>query len=99
MPYVKQEKRRTLDPIIDDLITALRGMQLDDPTDNIQGNVNYVITRLLDKLYNANYQEVNNGVGMMMCALLEYYRRMAGPYEDQKAFENGDAYEHTIAPK
>jgi len=99
MPYIPQEKREVLDPVIDNLVTALRGLQSDDPADNIQGNMNYIVTRLLDKLYNASYQEINNGVGMMMCATLEYYRRIAAPYEDQKSYENGDVYEHTQAPR
>ena len=95
MPYIKQDKRDVLDPAIDEIVSRLRGLQLDDPSDNIQGNMNYIVSRLLDKLYNANYQEVNNGVGMLICATLEYYRRMAAPYEDQKIYENGDAYERT----
>jgi len=99
MPYIVNEKREVLDPTIDQLVDKLRELQLDDPTDNIQGNMNYIVSRLLDKLYNSNYQEVNNGVGMMICATLEYYRRMASPYEDQKIYENGDVYEHSKAPR
>lgn len=95
MPYIVPEKREVLDPVIEELVITLRGLQSDDPNDNIQGNMNYVISRLLDRLYNANYQEINNAVGMMMCATFEYYRRMAVPYENQKIRDNGDVYVQT----
>lgn len=96
MPYIKQEKREVLDPVIDDLVDKLRELQSDDPQDNVQGNLNYFLSCVLDRVYNKNYQEVNNAVGMMICATLEYYRRLAVPYENQKIFENGDVYEHTV---
>ena len=92
MPYVTQDKRDALDPVIEDLITALRGLQSDDPQDNTEGNLNYVLARILDKMYVANYKEINNALGMLLATALEYYRRVAAPYEDQKRFENDDVY-------
>lgn len=92
MPYIKQEKRDRLDPVVEDLILTLRNLQLDDPMDDPEGNVNYVITRILDKMYNANYREIKNACGVLTSCLLEYYRRVAVPLENQKAFDNGDAY-------
>ena len=94
MPYISTEKRRILDPVVDDLITQLRGMQLDDPEDNPEGNINYVITKVLDKMYNANYREIVNATGILTSCLLEYYRRMATPIEDQRIYENDDVYEN-----
>ena len=32
-------------------------------------------------------------VGVLECAKLELYRRMAAPYEDEKIEDNGDVYE------
>lgn len=92
MPYIIQNKREVLDPVIDDLITALRGLQSDDPRDNTEGNLNYVLARLLDKMYIADYKEINSALGMLFTTALEYYRRVAAPYEDQKRFENDDVY-------
>ena len=99
MPYIAQEKRDILDPVIEELIQTFRGLQSDDPEDNTQANLNYVLSRLLDKMYTSNYQELNNAVGMLMCTALEYYRRIGVPYEDQKAFENGDVYSNSKQPK
>jgi hypothetical protein len=92
MPYIKQEKRDRLDPVIEALMIELRGLQLDDPMDSPEGNLNYVITRILDSMYTANYKEVNNACGVLTSCLLEYYRRVATPLENQKAFDNGDVY-------
>ena len=92
MPYIVREKREVLDPIIEDLINALRGLQSDDPTDNAQSNISYVISQVLDRMYVADYQEINNALGMLFASALEYYRRVGAPYENQKAFENDDVY-------
>ena len=97
MPYIKQEKRDVLDPAIEQLIDTLRGLQLDDPEDNTEANLNYILSRLLDKMYISSYKEINNAVGMLFTTALEYYRRVAGPYEDQKRFDEGDVYESANA--
>ncbi len=92
MPYIRQEKRNKLDPAIDGLIDVLRGLQLDDPQDNTESNLNYIISKLLNKLYTADYKEINNALGMLEATKQEYYRRVAAPYENQKRFDNGDVY-------
>ena len=38
------------------------------------------------------YTHVNEAVGVLECAKLELYRRVAAPYEDEKIAENGDVY-------
>lgn len=93
MPYIVQDKRDRLDPVIDDLIRALRDLQLDDSgKDNIEGNINYIVSTMLDRLYTKNYADINNAVGLLNCIALEYYVRFAVPYERQKAHDNGDVY-------
>ena len=89
MPYILQPKRTVLDPIIDELHTALVDLEADDDSNNLEGNLNYLITRLLRKCYGTSYREINDAVGMLECCKLEYYRKVAAPYEDQKEFENG----------
>ena len=82
MPYIKQEMR---DQFNDGLITL--------PSN--EGEMNYVITDLLDdylSAYGLNYANVNALVGVLECAKLELYRRIAAPYEDIKIQENGDVY-------
>jgi len=93
MPYIPQNKRHVLDPIVDDLHRAILDLELDDPdTNNTQGNLNYAFTRLIRKVYgtNGNYQNINDALGMLMGVALEHYRTVAAPYEDQKKFDNGD---------
>jgi hypothetical protein len=90
MPYIIQDKRRHLDPHINALRNALRELESDDPDNNSHaGNLNYIITRLLRSSYFEKYNEINEAVGILECAKLELYRKLAAPYEDQKEFENG----------
>ena len=86
MPYIKQEIRDQLDP---DLTIS--------PTN--EGEMNYVITDILDdylSAYGLNYANVNALVGVLECAKLELYRRIAAPYEDEKIQENGDVYTNNM---
>lgn len=96
MPYIVEEKRHVLDPSIEQLVDTLRGLQCDDPDgDNLEGNLNYVISTILGRLYHGGYADINAAVGLLSCIQLEYYRRQAAPYEDQKAHENGDVFNKT----
>lgn len=59
------------------------------------GELNYVLTRVcLEYFYNegSRYQEINDILGALEGAKLEFYRRVAAPYEDVKREENGDVY-------
>ena len=90
MPYIKQEKRDTLDKAIDNLHKILVDLEVDDDTNNMEGNLNYSVTRLLRMCYGKSYGEINDAIGVLQCIMLEHYRTIAAPYEDQKKFENGD---------
>ena len=92
MPYIKQDKREVLDASIELLHRALVDLELDDPKNNMEGNLNYTITRLIKLVYGdvtASYRDVNDVVGVLECIKLEYYRKLAAPYEDVKESENG----------
>jgi hypothetical protein len=39
-----------------------------------------------------NYQRLNDALGALEGAKLEFYRRVVVPYEDWKMTENGDVY-------
>ncbi len=83
MPYIKQERR--------DQLAEDGG----DPTPcSPPGELNYLITTLVrDYLGQAyTYADINEVVGVLECAKLELYRRVAAPYEDTKIAENGDVY-------
>ncbi|MGI0075867.1 MAG: DUF6899 family protein [Nitrosopumilaceae archaeon] len=90
MPYIKQEKRYALDPTIDRLTSQIRIL------DSKEGNLNYTITRLLTDVYDeVSYTNINTMIGILGCVQQELYRRVAVPYENQKAFENGDVFSDT----
>ena len=38
------------------------------------------------------YAHLNEAIGVLECAKLELYRRVAAPYEDGKRAETGDVY-------
>ena len=85
MPYIKQLRRLQIDTVTIENSKS----EINNP-----GELNYVITRLIDNYHSrrGDYQSVNDVVGALEGAKLEFYRRVAAPYEDQKAMENGDVY-------
>jgi hypothetical protein len=78
MPYIKKEQR-TRDT-------------LEAP--GTAGELNYAITDLIQFYWtlHRNYQGINDIVGALEGAKLEFYRRVVAPYEDIKIKENGDVY-------
>lgn len=79
MPYIEKKRRS-------DLI---------DEQPKKPGELNYKITELaieyLD-LKGESYDTINDIMGAMESAKLEFYRRVAVPYEETKKEENGDVY-------
>jgi len=55
------------------------------------GEINYVVARLLYH-WPRRYWAIALACGMLVTCLLEFYRRVAAPYEDTKIKENGDVY-------
>lgn len=59
------------------------------------GELNYLITRLCDEFLMKtamSYKNINQVIGALECAKMEFYRRIAVPYEDRKIGENGEVY-------
>jgi hypothetical protein len=61
------------------------------------GELNYAITLLCRNYWqrtgkSANYQTINDIIGALEGAKLEFYRRVAVPYENSKMLQNGDVY-------
>lgn len=85
MPYIKQEQRDRLDPSIYLLIKFLQ----EDP-ENLDGNFNYAVTRLLKTLYSpSKYSTYARAMGALSCIQQEFYRKDIAPYEQIKESENG----------
>lgn len=95
MPYISQELRERLDPLIEELSSKIGNLcePKDKPTSEPDGMLNYVFTRLLHDLPRRNYTWLERAIGILECCKLELYRREVAPYEDMKAAENGDVYE------
>lgn len=86
MPYIKQEQRKRLDWIIDNLAAELE-------SEGMTGNLNYVIFRLCKKFIKnegENYANYKSFVGELECAKSEILRRLVAKYEEKKIKENGD---------
>ena len=81
MPYITQNRREMIK------------YSIENP-----GELNYAITQLLIQYIEHKnrgipaYTLINDILGALEGAKLEFYRRVAAPYEDQKIKENGDVY-------
>lgn len=61
----------------------------------VAGLLNYAVSRLLVRtLPSKRYWTMALGVGTLVCAILEFYRRYVGPYEDHAIHTNGDLPEY-----
>jgi len=79
MPYIK-EHRPALTPTV---------------VPYTPGELNFVLTKVcLNYLEQVgkDYRAINDIVGALECAKLEFYRRLAASYEDTKIATNGDVY-------
>lgn len=84
MPYIKKENRRHwINPSVDGFWSCIKH-------DTSAGDLNFLITTILHKAGPKNYARINELIGVLECAKLELYRRIAVPYEDMKILENGD---------
>lgn len=80
MPYIKQEDR-------DKLASGMAA--------KLPGELNYLITTEIKKYldtHGLSYATINDIVGALESAKLEFYARIVEPYERTKISENGDVY-------
>jgi hypothetical protein len=89
MPYIEKKRREQFKQ---DEITAF----VDGTTDIFTvGDINYIITNVVNqyvKLKGLSYSSINDVIGILECAKMEFYRRVAVPYEEKKKELNGDVY-------
>ncbi len=91
MPYIPQERRQELYPLISKVAGEIQAA-VESGIGKRGGEVNFVICTLVDMLYDRNYTELSAAIGDVECAKLELYRRLLAPYEDDKITENGDVF-------
>lgn len=80
MPYINQTARR-------ELATTREA--------ETEGELNYQLTQVVMRYvfdHGLSYSTINAIMGALEGAKLEFYRRVAAPYEDDKLVENGDVY-------
>jgi hypothetical protein len=90
MPYIKPWDREHLYP------HDRRHFQKDASN---AGELNFQISMLVNTyLQNKglSYSNINEAIGVLECAKLECYARVARPYEDEKILLNGDVYHPSL---
>lgn len=95
MPYIKKEDREFIKQDQENPITSATRPSLIPSECTTAGDLNYAITELIKGYMESrklNYQTINDIVGALEGAKLEFYRRIAIPYENKKIKENGDVY-------
>jgi len=86
MPYIKPERRVKYEETLNELLGILKSLSVED----VDGELNYIVTTLLKKVYPLRYFHINRAIGVIECVKQEFYRRVASPYEDLKMKESGD---------
>jgi thymidylate synthase len=109
MPYIKEDRRKTLDPSIHSLVAAIKlnannnanlydeeGSKLtNEQFLEVVGDINYAFSRVLSNLMgDISYSKIAIITGVLENIKQEYYRRVAQGYEDKKMLENGDIKEY-----
>ena len=85
MPYINPERRK-----------ALAASEI---SAHSAGELNYQFSALINRYINTHllcYQSINDVIGALEGAKMEFYRRVAAPYEDTKFEQNGDVYDENM---
>ena len=90
MPYIKKQDRKKFDKHINSLIKEIQKSKVE----NQDGQVDYIITKILKEIYSKNktFFNLNRAVGVLNSVMLEFYRRVIVPYENKKIKQHGDVY-------
>lgn len=82
MPYIKQSERKKFEDSLKSL-----------PRIENAGELNYLITKIIHGYFHKNngrYQQINDILGALEGAKLEFYRRQVSVFEEGKIKINGD---------
>jgi len=90
LPYIKQERRPDLDPLLEPLWNELSaGKTLDE----MKGDVNYCFTKILItmlKKFGMGYSNLSAIRAIPQDVHDEFTKQFMRPYEDKKKRENGE---------
>jgi hypothetical protein len=81
MPYIKQDRR----PDCDKVVAMMKLIQV-----VANGDLNYILYKFCKENIDPSYNNYKNFCGELRQCATEIERRLLGPYEDEKAKENGD---------
>ncbi len=94
MPYIEKRHRQKFDPLIDRLSEEIVS---ETAQDNLAfaGFLNYVCTRTILKVVKLRFGKMRYWIlamitGVLINILLEIYRRVGIPYEEEQIEKNGD---------
>lgn len=89
MPYIPQINRTKYN-VSADLLSELVAHECFGKI--AVGDINYIVTRILHGVLlsqGTSYANINALIGVLECAKLELYRKIAAPYEEEKEEQNG----------
>ncbi|MGD8566376.1 MAG: hypothetical protein PVF96_08520 [Candidatus Bathyarchaeota archaeon] len=86
MPYIKPENREKYGVVLEELVTIMKSV----PLEQLDGELNFIITRILKEVYPLRYFHLNRAMGVLESVKQEFYRRVVAPYENEKITESGD---------
>jgi len=86
MPYIKQHERPEIDTLLKPFIDHIKSLPLEDQ----DGALNYSVTKIIKHVYPLKYFHINRALGVLTAITQEYFRKIVGPYEEQKISQNGD---------
>lgn len=93
MPYIKQEDRAILDPLIVNLGNGIKAVaEKYGYPGAFAGLLNYSCTCLALSLVTRRYWGIAIITGVFKNIADEFYRRYGVPYEDEQVKANGDVY-------
>lgn len=81
MPYIKQDRREALEPIL---------QLMKDLNIEANGDLNFLMYAYCKRYISPSYNNYKNFCGELQQCATEIERRLIGPYEDEKIIENGD---------
>jgi len=110
MPYISEKNRASLDSCVETLVLCIKqnietkiNPHIKDETRklsndeflSIVGDINYCFSRILGGLMGqVSYGKIAMITGVLENIKQEFYRRVAGSYEDKKIIQNGDIKEY-----
>lgn len=88
MPYITDEEKLRFIPALNELFGVME-------LGTTPGDLNYLFTRIAHeyiRVKGLRYVYLNDVVGALDGAKVEFQRRVVAPYEDKKIALNGDVY-------